>query len=142
MDKASGLLSGIQLTYDSNKKGGEYVRKDRESKEKQYIEEEFICKGHASIRSISGTLNPEDKLESLLVTSSDGNSQKFGVAKTNNKHFNYDITADQFPTCVFGSLEVIKEAGKKQYSILEHLGFEIQNQNPNSNSVHINEFND
>ena len=94
------------------------------------------------IRSISGTLTPDDKLESLLVASSDGNSQKFGTAKTTQKHFIFDIGSEEFPTCVFGTLLVVKEPGKREYSILEHLGFEIQNQNMHSQSAVLNEFNE
>jgi hypothetical protein len=57
IERMSGLIGGIQVSYDKGKKGGEYVRKDKEAKEKQYTEEEYQCKGNASIRSISGTLN-------------------------------------------------------------------------------------
>jgi hypothetical protein len=39
---------------------------------------------------------------------------------------------------VFGSILIIKEAGKREYSILEHLGFEIQNQNPHAQSGLLN----
>jgi hypothetical protein len=88
IERSSGLIGGIQVSYNG-KRGGEHVRRDREAKEKQYNEDEFVCKGHATLRSISGTLSPDDKLESLLVTSSDGNSQKFGTAKTTQKHFNF-----------------------------------------------------
>jgi hypothetical protein len=39
---------------------------------------------------------------------------------------------------MFGSLLIIKEAGKREYSIIEHLGFEIQNQNPQAQSGLLN----
>jgi len=38
LDKLTNLIAGIQLTYMGNKKGGEYVRKDKDTKEKQYVE--------------------------------------------------------------------------------------------------------
>jgi len=34
-----------------------------------------------------------------------------------------DIAPDEYPVCLFGSLLVIKEAGKKESSLIEHLGF-------------------
>jgi hypothetical protein len=55
----------------------------------------------------------EDRLESLNFTTSDGTSQKFGISKTSQKYFNLDIASHEFPTCIFGSLLVSKEVGKK-----------------------------
>jgi len=39
LDKMTNLIAGIQVTYIGNKKGGDYVKKDKESKEKQYNED-------------------------------------------------------------------------------------------------------
>jgi hypothetical protein len=36
VDKSCELIAGIQCTYAGNKKGGDYVRKDKDQKEKQY----------------------------------------------------------------------------------------------------------
>ena len=36
VDKSCDLIAGIQCTYAGNKKGGDYVRKDKDQKEKQY----------------------------------------------------------------------------------------------------------
>ena len=36
MDKSMGVICGIQCTYGHKKRGGEYLRKDRDTKEKQY----------------------------------------------------------------------------------------------------------
>lgn len=38
-DKSNNLIAGIQMTYTGNKKGGDYVKKDKDNKEKQYNEE-------------------------------------------------------------------------------------------------------
>lgn len=62
LDTASGLIAGLQCTYSGNKRGGDHVRKDKDQREKQYKEEDFSCRGSSFIRSISGTLNSEDKL--------------------------------------------------------------------------------
>jgi hypothetical protein len=62
LDKGTNLIAGIHCTYSGNKKGGEYVRKDKEVHENQYNEEELVCKDGSYVQSISGTLNQEDKL--------------------------------------------------------------------------------
>lgn len=36
LDKSCDLIAGIQCTYAGNKKGGDYVKKDKDQKEKQY----------------------------------------------------------------------------------------------------------
>jgi len=59
----------------------------------------------------------------LALTSSDGTSFKVGIPKTSRKNFVMDIAPDEYPVCLFGSLLVIKEAGKKESSLIEHLGF-------------------
>lgn len=38
IDKENGVICGLQCTYSNKKRGGEYVRKDRDSREKQYHE--------------------------------------------------------------------------------------------------------
>ena len=87
IDRSNTLIAGIQCTYAGNKKGGDYVRKDKDQKEKQYDQEIFACRGSGFIRSISGTLTPDDRLESISFTSSDGTSFKVGTAKTTRKSF-------------------------------------------------------
>lgn len=62
IDQETELIAGIQCTYSGNKRGGEHVRKDKDQREKQYREEEFVCRGSSFIRSVTGTLNGEDKL--------------------------------------------------------------------------------
>lgn len=36
VDKIHNVICGIQCTYNGRKKGGDYVRKDKEAREKQY----------------------------------------------------------------------------------------------------------
>ena len=78
LDKGKKLISGFQCTYDHKKKGGEYVRRDRDSRELQYHEEIFVCDEKDYLKSISGTLTSDDKLESISVLSKFGKSKKFG----------------------------------------------------------------
>lgn len=42
INNQTGAIGGLQATY-SSKKGGEYVKKDREMREQQYKEEKLIC---------------------------------------------------------------------------------------------------
>ena len=46
-----------------------------------------------------------------------------GIANESHKGFTLDIAQDEYPTCVFGSLVVMKEAGKKEFSVIEHIGW-------------------
>lgn len=82
LDKLSNLIAGIQITYIGNKKGGDYVKKDKDNKEKQYTEEDYLSKGGNYVRSIYGTLSVDNRLQSLKFAFSDGSNQKFGNAKT------------------------------------------------------------
>ena len=138
LDKQTNLIAGLQCTYSGNKKGGDNVKKDKDQREKQYKEEEFTCRGSSFIRSVTGTLDTEDRLEYLAFTSSDGTSFRVGMAKSTNKSFNFEISPYEYPTCVFGSLMTFKEPGKKEHSVVEHIGFEIQGDA--MNSPPINEF--
>ena len=54
-----------------------------------------------------------------------GKSKKFGESQTARKAFTFDIGTDEIPVCLFGCLRIIKEVGKKEYSIVEHFGVEI-----------------
>ena len=74
----------------------------------------------------------------MAFTSSDGTSLRVGVAKSAHKNFNFEISPYEYPTCVFGSLVVLKEPGKREHSLVEHIGFEIQGDA--MNSPPINEF--
>ena len=38
LDRSCELIAGIQCSYAGNKKGGDYVRKDKDQKERQYEE--------------------------------------------------------------------------------------------------------
>ena len=113
IDMASHTFAGIQCTY-GGKKGSDHIRKEKDLKEKVYQEEEFQCKPRTYIKSISGTITANDKLESIMFTSSDGSSHRFGEAKTLQKHFSLDISSDEFPVCVYGSLLLGKEPGKRE----------------------------
>lgn len=104
LDKELGVIAGVQCIYGHKKRGGEYVKKDRDSREKQYQEETFECEEKEFIKSISGTLTSEDKLESIYVISCKNKSYRFGEARTTRKSFTFDIAADEVPVCVFGSL--------------------------------------
>ena len=140
IDIETELIAGIQCTYSGNKRAGEHVKKDKDQREKQYKEEEFVCRGSSFIRSVTGSLNSEDRLEFLQLTSSDGSTFRASTAKSANKSFTFEISPDEYPTCIFGSLLVLKEPGKKERSIIEHIGFEIQGDSMNSHSPVINEF--
>ena len=125
IDRELQVIAGVQCVYDHKKKGGEYVRKDRDTREKQYQEESFVCGEKEFIKSISGTLNGEDKLESINVISSSNRAHRFGEPQTARKSFILEIAPDEMPVCVFGSLLNFKEPGKKEHSIIEHFGVEI-----------------
>lgn len=56
---------------------------------------------------------------------STGKSFKFGSLKTPTKQFAFDIAEDEVPSCMFGSLLIRAEPGKKENSVVEHIGFEI-----------------
>lgn len=77
------------------------------------------------MKSITGTLNPNDYLEYISLVTTSGKSLKFGSLKTQNKQFTFEIGEDEVPVCMFGSLLIKSEPGKKEYSVVEHLGFEI-----------------
>ena len=93
LDSSTRLLAGIQCTY-GGKKGADHIKKSKDSKERMYSEEEFQCKPRTYIKSISGTMAPNDRIESIMFTSSDGSSHRFGEAKTPQKHFGLDIGSD------------------------------------------------
>ena len=57
LDQTTNLIAGIQLGYSGNKKGGDHVKKDKDQRDKQYKEEEMVCRGSSFVRSIAGTLN-------------------------------------------------------------------------------------
>lgn len=71
-------ISGVQATYNHNKRGGEYLKKDREAKERQYDDDHIVCQEGEWIKSVTGTLNPLDRLESLNVITNKGQSKRFG----------------------------------------------------------------
>ena len=125
IDKELRVIAGVQCVYDHKKKGGEYVKKDHNTREKQYQEDSFSCGEKEFIKSISGTLNGEDKLESINVITSSNQAHRFGEPQTARKSFIFDIAPDEMPVCIFGSLLNFKEAGKKEHSIIEHFGVEV-----------------
>lgn len=57
---------------------------------------------------MTGTLNEQDKLESINIITNRGQSKKFGEPKTTKKAFSFDIAPDEIPVCIFGSLLVFK----------------------------------
>ena len=87
-----------------------------------------MLKPRAFLRSVAGTVTPAGRIESLALTSSDGSSCRVGTAKTLQKHFNLEIGAEELPVCVYGSLLVGKEPGRRETCELEFLGFEIQHE--------------
>lgn len=42
INNQTGAIGGLQATYN-NKKGGEYVKKDREMRQQQYREQKISC---------------------------------------------------------------------------------------------------
>ena len=124
LDRERAVVAGLACVYDQKKKGGEFVRRDREVKD-QYDEQSLSCGEGEFIRSISGTLTADDKLESLNVVTSSGQSKRFGEAATTRKAFVLDIAADEAPSCIFGSLLNFKQPGQREHSIIEHFGVEL-----------------
>lgn len=61
LDARTRLLSGIQCTY-GGKKGADHMKKEKDAKDRQYTEEEFLCKPRTYIKSISGTMAPNDRI--------------------------------------------------------------------------------
>lgn len=119
--KALNFISGLQSIYkmgEFKKPGGEYVRKDKDMKDPYYDYITFECQGDEYVKSITGTLNANDYLEHLSFVTSTGRTMKFGQAKTYNKQFSFDIAEDEVAVCMFGSLLIKTEPGKKDYSIV------------------------
>lgn len=77
---------------------------------------------------MSGTLTDEDKLQSLYVITSKGQSKRFGESKNTKKSFTFDIGPDESPVCIFGALCIRKEMGKLENSVIEHFGIEVNSQ--------------
>lgn len=126
--KTLNFISGLQSIYklgDFKKVGGQYVRKDKDLKDPYYDYVTFECQNDDYVKSVTGTLNPNDYLQYLCFVTTSGRTVKFGQAKTFTKQFSFDITEDEIPVCLFGSLLIKTEPGKKDYSIVQHLGFEI-----------------
>jgi hypothetical protein len=85
----------------------------------------FECEGEDYIKTITGTLTPTDYLEYLSFVTASMKTGKFGTLKTQNKQFTFEIGEDEIPVCMFGSLLIKSEPGKKEMSVVEYLGFEI-----------------
>lgn len=84
------------------------MKKDRDAKEPQYEEQRFSCGDNEWIKNMSGTLTDDDKLESLYVITSKGQSKRFGESLNTKKSFTFDIAPDEAPVCIFGALCVKK----------------------------------
>ena len=121
-EKSSFEICGIQCFYkigDQIRPGYEHINKEIK---KSCAENVMELADGDYIKNVSGHLSPNNIVEYLVMISKNSILGRFGMAKPNQKQFNFDIEEDEIPICLFGSLLTVKNTNKQEISYLEQMG--------------------
>jgi hypothetical protein len=84
----------------------------------------MILKEGDYIRTVSGHLSNKNIIKYLVFITRKSEIERFGIAKSSDKQFNFFIEEEEVPICLYGSIGHEKDPKSKKYrSVLENIGF-------------------